>query len=96
MYLLNVSYTQAPEKVAVHAPSHMEWLKKHFEAGHFLFAGPKKSGLGGIIAARSMDKAALQSLLAEDSFVRADVAEYQIADIDCRVADPQFDALKGV
>jgi hypothetical protein len=59
-------------------------------------AGPKKSGLGGVLLAKSMDKSTLLNILAEDSYVTADVAEYQIIDFDCKVAEPGLEKLVGV
>ena len=95
MYLLNVSYSQAPDKVEPHISSHGAWVKKYLDEGSFLFAGPKRSGLGGAILVRSIDKPALLCILAEDSYVRADVAEYQIIDFDCRIATTSLDFLRN-
>ena len=86
MYLLNISYSQPPAKVEPHIPSHGAWVKLHLEAGTFLFAGPKKSGLGGVILVKSIPKPELHRLLAEDSYVQADVVDYQIVDFDCKLA----------
>ena len=88
MYLLNVSYSQPPAKVEPHIPSHGAWVKHHLEAGTFLFAGPKKSGLGGVILVKSIPRSELQKLLAEDSYVQAEVVDYQIVDFDCKLAAP--------
>ena len=93
MYLLNVSYVQVPAKVEPHIPSHGAWVKRHLDDGTFLFAGPKKSGLGGIILVKSIPKPELQKLLTEDSYVQADVADYQIVDFDCKLAAGGLDVL---
>jgi uncharacterized protein YciI len=93
VYLLNVSYSQPPAKVEPHIPSHGAWVKQHLEAGTFLFAGPKKSGLGGVILVKSIPKPELQRLLAEDSYVQADVVDYQIVDFDCKLAAPNLTLL---
>ena len=45
MYLLNVSYSQAPSNVEPHVPSHGAWVKKHLGDGTFLFAGPALQAL---------------------------------------------------
>jgi len=95
MYLLIISYTQPLAKVEPHVAAHGAWVKQHLDAGEFLFAGPKKNGLGGVIAARSMDRPALQQLLATDSYVEADVAEYQIVEYDNRVARAGLEALNA-
>jgi uncharacterized protein YciI len=93
MYLLNVSYSQPPAKVDPHIPSHGAWVKRHLDAGIFLFAGPKRSGLGGVILVKSISKPELQKLLAEDSYVQADVVDYQIVDFDCKLAAPGLSLL---
>ncbi|MGJ7556042.1 YciI family protein [Variovorax sp. RB3P1] len=96
MLLLIVSYIKAPAQVEPHIKSHGEWVAHHLEEGNFLFAGPKKSGLGGVIGAKNIDKPALLQILAEDSYVKADVAEYQIVGVDFKAAAAGFEALKGV
>jgi uncharacterized protein YciI len=85
MYLLNVSYSQQPVKVEPHIPSHAAWVKKHLDSGTFLFAGPKKSGLGGVILVKSIPRSELQKLLADDSYVQAEVVDYQVVDFDCKL-----------
>jgi uncharacterized protein YciI len=85
MYLLNVSYSQTPATVQPHVAEHGAWVKQHIDAGTFLFAGPKKSGLGGVILVRSIPKAELLNLMAKDSYVKADVVDYQIVEFDCKL-----------
>jgi uncharacterized protein YciI len=96
MYLLNVSYCQPPASVEPHVASHSAWVKQHIDDGTFLFAGPKKSGLGGIIVVKSIPRAELQKMLAEDSYVQAEVVDYQIVDFDCRIAAPELAMLKVI
>ncbi|MEO6918609.1 MAG: YciI family protein [Collimonas sp.] len=86
MYILNISYSQPPAAVQPHIPSHGAWVKQHIDDGSFLFAGPKKSGLGGIILTGAMPKPALLALLAQDSYVQADVVDYQVVEFDCKIA----------
>ncbi|MFZ6653755.1 YciI family protein [Undibacterium sp. TJN19] len=94
MYLLNVSYNKAPGLVEPHIKAHGEWVGRYLKEGAFLFAGPKKSGLGGVIAVQSMAKETLLQMLAEDSYVQHDVAEYQIIDFDCKAAQTALETLK--
>ncbi len=96
MYLLNLSYIKSPAQVEPENKAHLEWVKKYLAEGTFLFAGAKKSGLGGILAVKSIDKTALMAILAEDSYVKADVAEYQIVDVDIKLAQPAYELLKSV
>ncbi len=93
MYLLIVSYTKPADEVAPHIPAHAAWVKKYLDEGVFLFAGPKKSKLGGVILTKSIDKDRLKKIISEDSYVQQDVCEYQIIDFDCKVAAPQLQML---
>lgn len=94
MFILNVSYSKNPSEVEPHIKSHGVWVGRYLKEGVFLFAGPKKSGLGGVIAVQSMPKEKLLQILAEDSYVQADVADYQIIDFDCKAAQATLEALK--
>lgn len=96
MFLLVVNYTQSPEEVSKHVDTHSEWVKKYLEEGIFVFAGPKKSKLGGVILVKSIDKCKLKKIINEDSYVQADVAEYQLIDFDCKVTLPDLELLKTI
>ena len=52
MFLLTVSYIKPPAQVEPEIKAHGEWISRYLDEGIFLFAGPKKSGLGGVIAAK--------------------------------------------
>ena len=91
MYLLHVSYSKSPVNVDPHKEAHGAWVKKYIAEGVFLLSGPKKSGLGGIIVAKSIDKKRLQTILAEDSYVQADVVDYQIVEFDCKLVGSGFE-----
>jgi len=93
MYLLNVSFSQNPAQVEPQKEAHGAWVKKYFDEGIFLLAGPKKSGLGGAILVKSMDKSQLMKILSEDSYVIADVADYQIVDFDAKLSAKGLESL---
>jgi len=96
MYVLNVSYAQSPAAVEPHIPSHGVWVRKYLEAGVILAAGPKRSGLGGALLVRSIPRAELNQMIAEDSYVQAGVAEYQVIDFDCKATVDALHLLKGL
>lgn len=93
MYLLIVSYTKPADEVTPHVETHSAWVKKYFSQGIFLMAGPKKSKLGGAILVKSIEKDMLKKIIAEDSYVQADVADYQIIDFDCKATAPGLESL---
>jgi uncharacterized protein YciI len=93
MFLLNGTYTRPLAEVEPHARAHAEWVAKGLERGLILFAGRKKSGLGGVLVIRSVDKAELLEFIADDVYVREDVTEYQIVDFDCSIVQPTISGL---
>lgn len=93
MYILIVSYTKSNEQVALHADTHSAWVKKYFDKGVFILAGPKKTKLGGAILAKSIPRDLLEDILAEDSYIQAGVAEYNVIDFDCKVVASGLDQL---
>lgn len=95
MFMLNVSYSKSPDEVAPHIKPHGEWVARYFKEGLFLFAGPKKSGLGGVVGVRAMEKKRLLEILAEDPYVQADVADVEIVDFECKAASDVLAAMKG-
>jgi uncharacterized protein YciI len=86
MYILDISY-ESPANVEPHVASHGAWVKEHITNGNFLFAGPKKNGLGGVILVRSLPRAELDAVVAADSYAKAKV-DYRISEFDCKVAAP--------
>lgn len=86
MYVLISSYSQSPEIVEPYFKDHCAWLHKYIEEGVFLASGPKKSHLGGAIIVNSIPKEQLKKILEEDSYVKADVADYLIVEIDFKLA----------
>ncbi len=96
MFLLIVNYIQPTDEVSKHVATHSEWVKKYIDEEIFLFAGPKKNKLGGAILVKSIDRDILDKILAEDSYVKEKVAEYQVIDFDCKVTSPDFALLKTV
>jgi uncharacterized protein YciI len=96
MFVLIVDFIKPVEEVTPQVEPHSAWVKKHFEEGLFLLAGPKKSKLGGALLVKSMDKKKLMKILAEDPYISEDVAEYRIVDFDCKATIKELDFLKGL
>ena len=94
MFVLVVSYSKSPEIVAEHVSTHSEWVKKHLSQGNILLVGPKTSKLGGVLLVKSMEKQQLLDIIAEDSYVKHDVADYQITEFDCKATHNDLEVLK--
>lgn len=81
------------ESISPHVQSHADWVKKYINEKVFLVAGPKKNKTGGVILTKSMDSALLNKIIAEDSYVIANVCDYQIIDFDCKVVTTGLELL---
>ena len=68
-------------------------VQKYIADKTFIFAGPKKDKKGGVILVKSIDRNCLDQILAEDSFVKANVAEYKIIDFTCSLALRDLDVV---
>jgi uncharacterized protein YciI len=52
-------------------PAHHAFLQKGYDDGFFLFSGPQIPAHGGFLVARAASREALDALLAEEPFVKA-------------------------
>jgi len=95
MYLLNVKATATDDKLAPVKASHGDWVKKGFEKGWFLFAGPKTKMSGGIILVKAISKMELNDFINEDPYVTENVATYDVTEFDIKATIPALDVLKG-
>jgi uncharacterized protein YciI len=96
MYFLNFSFTKTPAEAAPVSPLHGAWVKKYLDEGIFIMAGGKTSGLGGLIAVKSIAKSQLRTILAEDPYLAEDIGEYQISEINITLTLPEYESLKSV
>ena len=96
MYMLNGTYSKPPSEAEQQMKQHGEWVKSGLERGLILFAGRKKSLLGGIVVVEAMEKVELLKFIAEDIYFQADVMEYQITDFDCSLVQPSIAGLAGL
>lgn len=94
MYLLIVTYKKPVEVVSTYNEAHIEWVKQYFKEDIFMAAGPKKDKNGGVILAKSIDRKTLDAILAEDIFVKSNVADYAVIDFDCKLATVGLELLQ--
>ena len=93
MFIIHSSYITEPTQIEPYRKAHADWVVKYINEGIFLFAGPKKSKLGGVILAKNIDKQRLLEILSEDSYVKADIVENQVIDFSAVFAVPELTSL---
>ena len=80
MFLIELNYKVALDKIDAHMKQHVVFLNKHYDAGHFLVSGRKIPRDGGIIRAVGKTRAQIQAIIEEDPFVREGLAEFRIVE----------------
>jgi uncharacterized protein YciI len=84
MYLILLHYTKPIEQVDAARGPHLEWIAKYSKEGTFLLAGRQTSGKGGCIIAQTPTRDALDAILQEDNYIKADVARHEVIEVDFR------------
>ena len=77
-YVLNLTYVRPIAEVEAVLDAHSRYIESAYQRGAFLLSGRKDPWTGGIIFAQAASLDDLQSLIAEDPFLKAEVATYEI------------------
>ena len=80
MFLIELNYTADLTDIDTHMAAHVVFLKKHYDAGHFLVSGRKIPRDGGIILAVGKSRQEIQSIIEEDPFYREGLADFRIVE----------------
>ena len=78
MFIVSLNYTQTLEKVDQHIAAHIAFLDHYYAAGKFIASGRKVPRTGGVILVSASSREEVETIIAEDPFVQAKVAEYEI------------------
>ncbi|WP_417688842.1 YciI family protein [Roseibium sp.] len=91
LFIIDLQYKVPLSLIELHAPAHMAFLEEHYAAGRFLASGPKVPRDGGVILARSVERAELENLIVDDPFHQHDLADYRITEFVARRTGPGLD-----
>ena len=80
MFIVSLTYTAPIEEIDRLLKAHAEYLKDEYALGSFIASGRKVPRTGGIILSNLADRAELETVLANDPFHKAGVAEYEITE----------------
>jgi uncharacterized protein YciI len=78
MFIVQLTYKVPLSEVDKYLQAHREFLDYHYKQGLLLVSGPMKPRTGGIIIAVTNDKAYLESVLDQDPYYLAEIADYQL------------------
>lgn len=78
MFIVELTYKAPISAVDKYLSAHREFLDYHYKQGLFLASGPQKPRKGGILIALTKDKEHLESVLQQDPYHLADIADYRL------------------
>jgi len=93
LLIIDLHYVADLSEVDRHTSGHMDFIKRNYEAGHFLISGRKEPRTGAVIIARG-DRAEIEALLESDPFKQHGVAEYKISEFLPTTTAPELAVLK--
>ncbi|OAK63445.1 hypothetical protein A3K87_16630 [Variovorax paradoxus] len=96
MFIVTLTYIRPLEELDALMDAHVSWLKTHYESGLFVASGRQVPRKGGVILARSGDRAALEALLARDPFVQNGVARTDVIEFVPSMTAPGAEVLKTI
>ncbi|GAA2430396.1 YciI family protein [Streptomyces macrosporus] len=97
LHLMMVEYTDSAEAAEPFVAAHVEYLERRHREGTFLVSGQTvPAERGGAIVACGVDRATAERIAAEDPFVVAGVARYEITTIDPGRVHPALAGVPGM
>ena len=78
MFIVHLNYKAPLTEVDKYLQAHREFLDYHYKQGLLLASGPMKPRIGGVLIALSNNREDLESVLQQDPYFMADIAEYEI------------------
>jgi uncharacterized protein YciI len=78
VYILFINPTKSPQELEPVFPAHSEFLERYYKAGKFILTGGLTARPAGMVLANVTSGDELKAMLAEDPFVREQLAEYEV------------------
>ncbi len=80
MFIAILTYKKPLSEVDRFLQAHRDYLAKHYAAGDFIASGPQTPRTGGVIMIKAENRAAVDSIIAQDPFNINSIADYQIVE----------------
>ena len=80
MFIVTLTYCKPLADIDALMQAHVDWLRRCYDSGLFIASGRRVPRTGGVILARSGDRAALDAALAEDPFVTNGAATVDVVE----------------
>jgi uncharacterized protein YciI len=78
MFIINLNYIVALEKLDAHMTEHVKYLHKYYKQNVFVASGRKVPRTGGIILALAKSREEVDQIISEDPFYIHKLAEFTV------------------
>jgi uncharacterized protein YciI len=78
MFVIELIYKADLERIDRSMKAHVAFLKKYYDAGHFLVSGRKIPRDGGIIVAVGESREQIEGIVRADPFVSGGLADFKV------------------
>lgn len=78
MFIIELTYKVSAEEIDKNLDSHMAYIEKYYNTGHFLASGRKVPRDGGIILAKADSRKRIEDIVSKDPFNINGFADYRI------------------
>lgn len=80
VFIIELTYAADLTEIDAHMGAHMEFLRRHYDSGRFVFSGRKVPRDGGIIVATGSSREEVEELVRDDPFHRHGLAEFRVVE----------------
>jgi uncharacterized protein YciI len=95
MFVIELTYKAALPAIDAAMKTHMAFVRKHYDAGHFVVSGRKIPRDGGVILAVGDDRAAIEAIANDDPFVTKGLADVRVVEFRVSQRAPDIDQRIG-
>ncbi|MEP3245556.1 MAG: YciI family protein [Sneathiella sp.] len=90
MFIVLLTFAENKSKAGDFMEGHKNWIKRGFEAGHFLLVGSLQPNRGGAILAHNATLSEIDAFVKEDPFVVEEIVTVEILEITPAQAADEF------
>jgi len=95
VFIVSLTYKTELSEVDQYIQAHVSFLEKYYAAGKFIASGRKVPRTGGVILINAGSLEEVESIIKEDPFHIANVANYEITEFIPTMAATELDAIKN-
>jgi uncharacterized protein YciI len=82
MFIILLKYIQPLTEIDKSVEAHRTYLDRYYASGHFICSGRQNPRVGGVILSNAESREEIESIINEDPFKQAGIAQYDILEFE--------------